>query len=176
MGHKTRSERDVVLPALGRRPKIHGRAVVATVSLGFATPGGFDNAVYRHPEVSFGTVDADGTQTYSGPKVVLRFQTHAIGMGYGPGDRMGPQGFLRMGSGRWAPCYGCDVRAGFGSPMARAELARVTELVSRAQDKAPTWGTKGCELLQLLVGLRRIGVEVRIHRQPARERRESLAA
>ncbi len=175
MGH-IKSERDVVLPAQGRRAKIRGRAAVVEVSLGFATPGGFDNAVYRHPEVRFGTIAADGTVSHAGPRVTMRFQTHATGLGDAMRDRRGPGGFLRMGSGQWSGGYGAEIRADFGSELASAELARVLALVTRARAAGPTWGTKGCELLQLLVGLRRIGVEVRIQRQPPAHRLESVAA
>lgn len=176
MGHTSY----VVLPARGRRAQIGQCPVVVTVSLGFARPG-FAGLVTRHPEVQFAALLADGTTSAMG--VVMTFQTHAVGTSANDGDRRGPGGFLRMGSGEWVGCYGAEIRANLEYPCHETRLARVVALVGRARDRAPRIARQdscirrtGCDLLALLTGLQRCGVEVRVYHEAGRQSRASRAA
>jgi hypothetical protein len=179
MGQHLKSDRYVVLPAKGRKARIGKRAVVVTVGLGFAKRG-YGGAVYRRPEVQFSTIGADGEVAYG--RVTMGFQTHIAGMGSdaSPHDKRGPGGFLRMGSGEWVGCYGGDITSEFSYPGHAATLCRVLDLVNRAREVRLTpsrhGSSRGCDLLALLIGLQRIGVEVRIQREGRVRYLERLAA
>lgn len=176
MGHTSY----VVLPARGKRARIGASPLVVTVSLGYARPG-FAGLVTRHPEVQFHTLGSDGAT--SRLDVTMVFQTHAVGTSDYDGDRRGPGGFLSMGSGQWVGCYGAEIRSQLGYPIHESRLARIVALVGRARDRAPRIAKNdscirrtGCDLLALLTGLQRCGVEVRVYREGRRERAASQAA
>lgn len=153
----------VVLAPKGRRARLGRRPLVALVSLGVAEDSVFRlGGIYRHPEVDLRTIADDGELSIGGPRVTMRFQSHIVGSsGNEHLDRPGPRGFLAAERGPWVGAYGAELRASYRSQYDGREIARLMALVARAREEAPR-GCKGCELLRLLVGLRRCGVEVRI--------------
>lgn len=168
MGHKY-----ITLKSTGRKARLDGSQLVAVVGLGFARPG--YQGVYRHPEIHFRTLDTDGATNICGPDISMRFQTHAMGSTDNPQyDRQGPRGFLAMGSGEWVGCYGGEIKARFQYSVHGKALARIVALVDRAREVTRHNGDRryrGCELLRLLVGLRRCGVEIRIYNEQHERRR-----
>jgi hypothetical protein len=159
--------RTVVLKARGRRARLGKQPLVATVGLGFADRG-YQGALYRHPELYFGTLDANGETSLCGPRVSLRFQTHVVGSTdtNGAYDHPGPRGFLRCDDRKWVGCYGPSIRAEYGYSGHMRTITRIIALIERAREVTRT-GRGDCELLSLIIGLQRCGVEIRIHRPDA---------
>jgi hypothetical protein len=86
--------------------------------------------------------------------VTIRFQTSKL---YNVGEKPGPRGFLAY-EGTWSHCYGTTLKSDYATHDAR-KLQRALRLIDRARAKAPN---VRCELLSLMIGLQRCGVEVQV--------------
>lgn len=160
----------VVLAPKGRRARFERRPIVAIVSLG-VVEGNMFGGTYRHPELDLRTLGSNGETSFSGPRVTIRFQTHVVGScGHGELDRRGPSGFLAAACGPWVGSYAAQLRAPYEGKWDARELTRMLSLVDRAREAGPRV-TRGCELLRLIIGLQRCGVEVRVWSKTLDEKR-----
>jgi hypothetical protein len=163
----------VTLRARGRIARYHGSPICVEVSQGWGEPTLLSGApkCYAHPEVRFRTINSAGeTSAYGGLDVTLRFQkhTHRDSDQY---SRKGPSGCMAPSEpdpGPWSCAYACSIEAPLKYPAHHKAVARVMELVTRAGSNVYEHGPRAlqqldCELATLIVGLRRIGVEVRIY-------------
>ena len=147
-----------------RRCRIAGAPVVAIVSLGYPSHDGR----YRFPEVDIGTAYHDDIADAAGvrPMGRIKFQSHSFnGDGFRPS-----KGFLRADG--YSRAYGGAMTVDVNYPSQRRAATKLLALLDRAQ--AATHNRSGGrlpddDLLRLVLGLRLIGVEVRVYRdQPAR--------
>ncbi len=148
----------VVLQAKGRRAKCGKSPIVAIVSLGYNEGVSYEGAQFRHPELSLRTLDTDGETSICGLNVTMRFQSHVVHRG---ADTVGSRGFLATAKGPWVHSYGGELRARYTSQYSGKEITRMIALIDRAREAARIAGR--CQLLQLVIGLQRCGVEVRVY-------------
>lgn len=149
----------VVLKPQGRIAKHGKRRIVVSVDLGYPDINRY--GTYRHPMVHFRTVDDNGETSLCGLRVDMKFQSHAVDSTDHPDTgRSRSRGFLRPNHGLWVSCYGSgELRGDFRYHGDGKEITKIIALVNRARKCRPR---TDCELLALLVGLRRCGVEVRV--------------
>lgn len=175
---------DLVLRPRGKVARINRKPIVARVTFGS------HDGHYCHPTIEIGhpadsDKDPDWKEFAWYPEPVsVRYQMHranaddkAIG---GYEDRLA-RGFVAPSDAEWIGPYGGDITGRVSAP---AFLCKVIALIERAHEAATSVarGSKAyCpeEFTSLVVGLRRIGVEVRIYnrhlRDTKRRRREILA-
>jgi hypothetical protein len=162
----------VTLKALGRVARYQKSPVIAEVGLGWSERNQFSGGHYRHPEIRFGYhSDKEWHERgFVGLDVRLTLQAHTREDQL---DRKGPQGFLTHHERRteWTGCYSGKLTADYDGCIDAKALQAVLKLIDRARDLRPgsAWDRKlrrdrpECALLQLIVGLRRAGVEVRVY-------------
>ncbi len=170
----------VVLPAKGRRAKLRGAPLVAVIGMGFGEHSMF-GGTYRKPEVLFRTLDKNGETSFCGPQIELLFQSHVVGsVGNGHLDRKGPRGFLSTAKGPWTPSYGGTIKARCHYSGDSKELSQIIRLIDKAREvtRATRRGCdfKECDLLRLIIGLQRCGVEIWIHNETVDAKRAQRAA
>jgi hypothetical protein len=167
----------VIRPKRGVRAPRYGRGRLV-VELSVWEPG---HERYDHPLLRFRIVDAEGTPLY-GDDVEIRFQRHGKGRSdlfNSPlNDSSDPLhylgGFMALRRGVWSYCYAAELRSKleYRAPFAR----RVIDIYERAREAAREGAPAAlhrshCELMLLVRGLRRIGVEIRIWSDPLRRKR-----
>lgn len=165
----------VTLRPLGRIARYNRAPICVEVSQGYAERSCLPDSpsYYAKPEVRFRTLNERGEiTTYGGLDVNVTFQRHTMRPA-DPYDRKGPGGCLTLVEhGPWTGAYGCGIESPLRYQGHGKAIARVCDLVDRARDAAPPNTTRlGCDLTTLLVGLRRIGVEVRIYSKRIENRR-----
>lgn len=150
----------VTLAARGRKATYNRSPIVAEVSLGYSERSCFDGTRYQHPEVRLGTAGEDGRLSSYGMRATITLQTHILRSDE-KYDRPGYRGFVAPSEGRTVPCYAPKIEHDLEYPAQAKSLAKAADLVMRARDAAPD-GIR-CDLLKLIVGLRNIGVAVRVY-------------
>ncbi len=148
----------VVLRAKGRVAKLGNARIVACVGLGYNEGRSYENQQFRHPELTLRTVDSDGETNICGLNVTLRFQSHVVNRG---ADVVGSRGFLAAFKGPWVHAYGGDLQAKYSYHHDGKMISRMIALIDRARKAAPR-NSGRCQLLHLISGLQRCGVEVRV--------------
>lgn len=161
----------VILPARGRRLTWQGAAVVAEIGMGWGEPTNLrladdDARAYAHPTVRLRLVGPDGEVSLYGLDVQMSYQRHAPAKG--PGDQTrANRGWATTTYnqwGQWSKAYAGDIKAHFSGPLDGKRLAKAMRIIERAREASE--GTKaartGDAVVALAIGLRMIGVEVRV--------------
>lgn len=155
---KTRTSKrapQITMPSWdGRRP------VVADVLHLGGTHG-----AYQHPVLAIGLADKDGEISYTGHRINVMFQRNASAKANDYDQLM--RGFL--GDGYAGHCYAGSVELRLDNLDTATKLQAIVARASEAGRKAGL--STGCQLMRLIVGLRKIGVEVRIYNKAIADRR-----
>lgn len=180
--HRERGSPDVILFPRGRKATFGNarRQIVAMVHVPRLSDRNSFGDRYAHPNVTIGVLDeGNALSSYSGLHVRLRLQASQREL---HDAASAPRGFLAIpGASR---CYALQVdNASVDSRGDRKGLIRAMELLERANEAiferdmgSGLLTTKhrhafSCELLALVIGLQRIGIEVRIWNENLRAKR-----
>lgn len=160
---------DVTLTERGRSARWRkAYRIVAEVTMGTTEYG------YAHPTLSLVAINASDPSDYIGKSdrtVEIRFQQSRVHgeplSGHVPGHR----GFLAQGNGQWSVAYapkivGCYVQWG----SSREYLRKCIDLLDRAGEVMLPHRVQ-CDLMRMILGLRAIGVEIRIWNESVRLKR-----
>lgn len=171
-----RGQRAAMLP---RPPRLNGGPRRRLVALVDTAAESMDHQGFAFPVVEFATVDDDAAEP-NRIGVSVRFQRDDQRHRIGTLPRKGLRGFMGgYGASRqWTPCYAPELRASLDRFDAMHVMTSIAKLLERAKqathDHAPrALRALDCDLLTLIDGLRRIGVEIRITSKAARAHREA---
>lgn len=152
-----------------RAPKHNGRRIIAIVDIDSDHVGD-----WSHPILTLATEYREG-EIADLDRVNVRFQRHRKGHVRDYDNARYPRGFLG-GVGTWSQSYGGEILCGLGMYEIPKFLRRALDLLDAAREKARKRRTgrrnpkdPDCDLLDLIVGLRLLGIPVRVH-APAYER------
>lgn len=146
----------LVLKARGRRAKHNNSPIVATVCGFYGNASRFGGDEYAHPRIEFTTSERGSDH------IDVVFQQHVVHVG-AENTKLAPS-ILQHGGRRWSHCYGARLEArSCEYSGARRWIRRVLDLLDRAATVDIPGKHVGDDLMEMIVKLRKIGVEVRIH-------------